>query len=289
MRWQMGRRSDNVEDERGSGGSAPRVIVGGGVGTIVLALVAMALGIDPSVVLDSSSVSNNPPNSSSRQAPDGAPPAQDQLSQFVSVVLADTEDTWHKQFQKMGRTYTDPKLVLFSDRTRSACGSAQSAMGPFYCPVDRKVYIDLSFYRDLKNLHQAPGDFAQAYVIAHEVGHHVQNLLGISDQVQAAQQRASKAQANQLSVRLELQADCFAGVWANNAQAERQILEEGDIQEALNAASQIGDDRLQEQARGYVTPDSFTHGSSTQRVRWFTQGFKSGSVSQCNTFKSAQI
>jgi uncharacterized protein len=288
MRWQMGRRSDNVEDRRGSG-SAPQVIVGGGVGTIVLALIAMALGVDPSIILDSSSSSPNAPTRISQQAPAGAPPANDQLSQFVSVVLADTEDTWHTVFRQMGRTYTDPKLVLFSDSIRSACGSAQSAMGPFYCPADRKVYIDLSFYRDLKNLHQAPGDFAQAYVIAHEVGHHVQNLMGVSEKVQATQQRMSRTQANQLSVRQELQADCFAGVWANKAQAERQILDEGDIQEALNAASQIGDDRLQAQARGYVTPESFTHGSSTQRVHWFTQGFKNGSVSRCNTFADSEI
>ena len=286
MRWQMGRRSDNVEDRRGSG-SAPQAIVGGGVGTIVLALVAMAFGVDPSIVFNAADSGSR--TRSSQQAPAGAPPANDQLSQFVSVVLADTEDTWHTTFRQMGRTYTDPKLVLFSDSIRSACGSAQSAMGPFYCPADQKVYIDLSFYRDLKNLHQAPGDFAQAYVIAHEVGHHVQNLLGISGKVQAAQQRMSKTQANQLSVRQELQADCFAGVWANKAQAERQILEEGDIQEALNAASQIGDDRLQAQTRGYVTPESFTHGSSTQRVRWFTQGFKSGSVSECNTFADSAI
>jgi uncharacterized protein len=288
MRWQMGRKSDNVEDLRGEGGSGPQVAVGGGVGVIVLALIAMALGVDPSVVLNSSSINSNAPTESSRQARSGAvPPGQEQLTQFVSTVLADTEDTWHPLFQKMGRTYQDPKLVLFSGSINSACGFAQSAMGPFYCPSDRKVYIDLSFYRDLKNLHQAPGDFAQAYVIAHEVGHHVQNLLGISSKVQAAEQRVSKAQANRLSVRQELQADCFAGVWANYAQSQRQILEAGDIEEALNAASQIGDDRLQEQARGYVTPESFTHGSSAQRVQWFTQGFKHGSVSQCNTFEAA--
>jgi uncharacterized protein len=288
MRWQTGRESDNVEDRRGGGGSAPQAAVGGGVGVIILALIAMALGVDPSVVLNSSSIQSNPSTQSDHQtSTDATRSVKDPLSKFVGVVLADTEDTWHPLFQKMGRTYEDPKLVLFADSINSACGFAQSAMGPFYCPADRKVYIDLSFYRDLKNLHQAPGDFAQAYVIAHEVGHHVQNLLGISSKVHSVQQQVSKSQANQLSVRQELQADCFAGVWAHHAQSQRQILEEGDIEEALNAASQIGDDRLQEQSRGYVTPESFTHGSSTQRVRWFSQGFQNGSVAQCNTFEAA--
>ncbi|MCG9893398.1 MAG: zinc metallopeptidase [Thermosynechococcaceae cyanobacterium MS004] len=311
MRWQMGRKSDNIEDRRG-GGSAPQAALGGSVGVLVLALIAMALGIDPSVVLNSSSIDSgadspslqnpnlqnpnlqNPssqnPNLPARRSRPGAapvPPGQDQLAQFVSVVLADTEDTWRSLFREMGRTYEDPKLVLFSDSVNSACGFAKSAVGPFYCPSDRKVYIDLSFYQDLKNLHQAPGDFAQAYVIAHEVGHHVQNLLGISRKVQSLQQQVSQVQANQLSVRQELQADCFAGVWAHRAQAERQILEAGDIEEALNAASQIGDDHLQQQSRGYVTPESFTHGSSAQRVQWFTRGFKTGNVSQCNTFEAS--
>ncbi|MEB3160415.1 MAG: neutral zinc metallopeptidase [Synechocystis sp.] len=204
-------------------------------------------------------------------------------------MLADTEDTWHQVFQEMGGTYQEPKLVLFSGSVQSACGYAQAAMGPFYCPGDRKVYLDLSFYQDLKNRHNAPGDFAQAYVIAHEVGHHVQTLLGISPKVQAMKQRVSPKQANDLSVRLELQADCFAGVWANRAQKARQILEQGDIEEALNAASQIGDDRLQRQAQGYVVPDSFTHGSSQQRMRWFTRGIQSGDLRQCDTFSSNNI
>ncbi|HEY9824129.1 MAG TPA: neutral zinc metallopeptidase [Stenomitos sp.] len=283
MKWQMGRRSDNVEDQRGSEGVPQGAIAGGGIGVLVLALVAMALGVDPSVVLNS--VSSSDPNLPSQSS--SVPNAKEaQLKDFVSVVLADTEDTWTALFQQMGQTYEEPKLVLFSGAVQSACGYAQAAMGPFYCPGDRKVYIDLSFYQDLKSLHNAPGDFAQAYVIAHEVGHHVQNLLGISRKVSALQRQTSEVQANQLSVRLELQADCFAGVWANRAQQERQILEPGDVEEAITAASQIGDDRLQQQSRGYVTPDSFTHGSSAQRVQWFQQGFETGSMKQCNTFAS---
>jgi uncharacterized protein len=262
-------------------------VAGGGIGVIVLALIAMALGVDPSIVLNS--VSSPPEQSNVARRSNLPTAAEDQLSDFVSVVLADTEDTWQTLFQQMGRTYEPPKLVLFSETVNSACGFAQSAMGPFYCPGDRKVYIDLSFYQDLKNLHQAPGDFAQAYVIAHEVGHHVQNLLGISSKVSSLQRQSSEVQANQLSVRLELQADCFAGIWANRAQQERQVLEPGDIEEALNAASQIGDDRLQEASRGRVTPDSFTHGSSAQRVQWFQQGFQSGNVKQCNSFVSGRL
>lgn len=282
MRWQMGRRSNNVEDRRGAGGGGGVVV--GGIGTLILALIAMALGFDPSIVLNSQGT-----------GPSTAPPSQprspqeDRLADFVSVVLADTEDTWRDLFRKLGGQYREPKLVLFSGSVNSACGYAQAAMGPFYCPRDEKVYIDLSFYRDLKNRHQAPGDFAQAYVVAHEIGHHVQNLLGISEQVQAAQQRGSKAQANHLSVRLELQADCFAGVWAYHADRSRQILESGDVEEALNAASSIGDDRLQKQAQGYVVPESFTHGSSAQRVRWFERGLSSGNLNDCNTFSSQTL
>ncbi|MEM9137468.1 MAG: neutral zinc metallopeptidase, partial [Cyanobacteria bacterium P01_F01_bin.42] len=203
--------------------------------------------------------------------------------------LADTEDVWHPIFRQIGRTYQEPTLVLFSNQVNSACGLAQSAIGPFYCPADQKVYIDLTFYRDLKTRHNAPGDFAQAYVIAHEVGHHVQTLLGVSQQVQRAKRQVSKVEGNQLSVRQELQADCFAGVWANHAQRARNILEQGDLEEALNAASQIGDDTLQRQAQGYVVPDSFTHGSSTQRVRWFKTGFQSGQIESCDTFNSPQV
>jgi predicted metalloprotease len=209
------------------------------------------------------------------------------MADFVSVVLADTEDTWQTLFRQMGRTYVDPKLVLYSGAVESACGYTRSAVGPFYCPGDRKLYIDLSFYEDLKNRYQAPGDFAQAYVIAHEVGHHVQNLMGISNKVQALQRQSDRVEANQLSVRLELQADCFAGIWANHANRSRHILDEGDIEEALNAASSIGDDRLQRQARGYVVPEAFTHGSSSQRVRWFKRGIQTGDPAQCNTFAAA--
>ncbi|MBD2497203.1 neutral zinc metallopeptidase [Nostoc sp. FACHB-280] len=280
MRWQLGRRSTNVEDRRGMRVSAP--VVGGGIGALLLSLLVALLGGDPRVILEQ----NNPP--SDRQAPESPQtPAKDQMADFVSVVLADTEDTWSEIFQQSGERYVEPKLVLYSDAVESACGFARSAVGPFYCPQDQKVYIDLSFYRDLKNRYNAPGDFAQAYVIAHEVGHHIQNLLGISAQVRSLQQRADEVEANQLSVRQELQADCFAGVWANHAQRSRQILETGDVEEALNAASSIGDDRLQKQARGYVVPETFTHGSSTQRVRWFQQGIQTGDPQECNTFKAA--
>lgn len=283
MRWQFGRRSDNVEDQRGRGIGGP-VLVGGGVGSVILAIVVALLGGDPSVVFQQGAPSQNQPANPSARSPQ-----QEQQVDFVKVVLADTEDTWSGIFNQHGGTYRDPKLVLFSQVVQSGCGQAQEAMGPFYCPRDEKVYIDLSFYSDLKNKFNAPGDFAQAYVVAHEVGHHVQKLLGISGKVQQLQQRVGEAQANQLSVRLELQADCFAGVWANHSQRERQTLEPGDIEEALNAASQIGDDRLQERSRGYVVPDSFTHGSSAQRVRWFQQGFRTGDIEQCNTFSAQNL
>ncbi|MBC7823103.1 MAG: neutral zinc metallopeptidase [Candidatus Parcubacteria bacterium] len=291
MDWEKGRRSTNVEDQRGRGGvSAP--IIGGGIGTIILALVVTFLGGDPSVILNQGNPSGDrpvpaAPQSRSPRTTDA--PRTDKMSDFVSVVLADTEDTWSDIFRQSGGNYVKPKLVLYSDVVRSACGSAQSAMGPFYCPRDQKVYIDLSFYRDLKNKYQAPGDFAQAYVIAHEVGHHVQNLLGISDKVQSLQSRSSKAEANQLSVRLELQADCFAGVWGNRAQRSRKILEQGDIEEALTAASAIGDDNLQKRARGYVVPESFTHGSAAQRVQWFKKGIQTGNPEQCNTFAGTNL
>ena len=282
MRWEFGRRSTNVEDRRG-GVSAP--IVGGGIGAIVLSLLVALLGGDPSVILEQANQQSDRP--STEIDPTNRPPASDQMADFVSVVLADTEDTWHDIFRKNGQTYVEPSLVLYSNAVESACGFARSAVGPFYCPRDQKVYIDLSFYQDLKSRYQAPGDFAQAYVIAHEVGHHVQNLLGISDKVRSLQSRASKVEANQLSVRLELQADCFAGVWANRAQRARQILEAGDIEEALNAASSIGDDRLQSQAKGYIVPESFTHGSSAQRASWFKRGIQTGEPAQCNTFAQA--
>ena len=283
MRWQLGRRSTNVEDRRGTGVSGP--LVGGGIGAALISLVILLLGGDPSVIWQTESPPSDRPITNAPQTTAN----QDEAADFVSVVLADTEDTWTEIFQQNGQTYIKPKLVLYSGAVESACGFARSAVGPFYCPADQKVYIDLSFYQDLRNRYQAPGDFAQAYVIAHEIGHHVQNLLGISDQVRSLQSRVSQTQANQLSVKLELQADCFAGVWANNAQRTRQILETGDIEEALNAASSIGDDRLQEQARGYVVPESFTHGSSAQRVRWFKRGVQSGNIDQCNTFADSNL
>jgi hypothetical protein len=282
MRWQLGRRSTNVEDRRGGGVAAP--IVGGGIGAALISLLIMFLGGDPSVIWQTDSSSSDRPVTNLPQTT-----SQDQVADFVSVVLADTEDTWTEIFRQNGQTYIKPKLVLYSNAVESACGFARSAVGPFYCPADQKVYIDLSFYQDLRNRYQAPGDFAQAYVVAHEIGHHVQNLLGISDQVRSLQRGVSQTQANQLSVKLELQADCFAGVWANNAQRTRQILETGDIEEGLNAASSIGDDRLQEQAKGYIVPESFTHGSSAQRVRWFKRGLQTGDPDQCNTFANPNI
>jgi predicted metalloprotease len=280
MQWRMGRRSGNVEDRRGMG--VPMGVAGGGIGTIILVLAALFFGFDPSVILQGN------PGPQVAPGPGPAPTkADDELREFVSVVLADTEDVWNDLFRRRNADYREPTLVLFTGAVQSACGFAQAAVGPFYCPADQKVYLDFSFFRDLRDRFGAPGDFAQAYVIAHEVGHHVQNLLGISDKVRAAQQRVGEREGNQLSVRLELQADCLAGVWANQAQRARQILEEGDVEEALGAASAIGDDRLQRQSRGYVAPDSFTHGSSAQRVDWFRRGLDSGRVEQCDTFASA--
>ncbi len=282
MRWRDGRESDNVEDRRGL--RAAPTLAGGGIGTVVILLVAWYFGIDPSMLLQGGS-SSGALNPQSAQIS----PADDESRKFVSVVLADTEDTWRDLFRRMGGTYQEPKLVLFSGAVQSACGFAQAAVGPFYCPGDYKVYIDLGFFDELKNRFRAPGDFAQAYVIAHEIGHHVQNLLGISGKVESLRRGASAAESNALSVRLELQADCFAGVWAHHAHKARQILETGDIEEGLNAATAIGDDRLQKQARGYVTPDSFTHGSSAQRVRWFKRGIAGGDLRQCDTFNAAQL
>jgi predicted metalloprotease len=286
MRWNRSRASENVEDRRGQGGGGR---IGGrsiGLGTVAIAVIAMLLGVDPNIVLNLAG-GVNPPTAQTQSAP--PPPADDEAARFVSHVLGDTEDTWRMLFAKSGKTYQDPKLVLFSGSTDTACGLGQSASGPFYCPGDNKVYIDLVFFKELGSRFGAPGDFAQAYVIGHEVGHHVQNLLGISDQVQAERQRSNPTRANQLSVKLELQADCFAGVWAHHADRTRQVLEAGDVDEGLNAASAIGDDRLQKQSQGHVVPDSFTHGSSTQRVRWFKRGIESGDPAVCNTFKAAQI
>ncbi|WP_035985472.1 neutral zinc metallopeptidase [Leptolyngbya sp. KIOST-1] len=283
MKWQSSRRSTNIEDRRGAG--VPGGAATGGIGALLLALLIAFLGGDPSVVLQPGidvSPYDNAPQISQVEA--------DRSAEFVSAVLGETEDTWNSIFRsEFGADYREPSLVLYSGATQSACGLGQSAMGPFYCPADQRIYLDTSFFHDLSVRHGAPGDFAQAYVIAHEVGHHVQNLLGVSGQVQRARQRLSRPQANDLSVRLELQADCFAGVWAHNAQVARQILEEGDIEEALNAASQIGDDRLQMEAQGYVTPDSFTHGTSQQRATWFYRGIETGDIHQCNTFDVARI
>jgi len=293
MRWREGRRSENVEDARGAGGGFGGGRGSGGLriggGTLILLLIgAWLFGANPLALL---SMLADGGGGSSIQVPDpsmqgGAPPpaANDEGSQFVSVVLADTEDTWTEIFATGGERYVAPKLVLFTDRVRSACGMAQAAMGPFYCPNDQKVYIDLGFYRELRERFHAPGDFAQAYVIAHEIGHHVQTLLGTSQQVHQAQQQSSQQQANALSVRLELQADCYAGVWAHHANRSRQLLEEGDLEEGLNAASAIGDDNIQRQTQGTVVPESFTHGSSEQRVSWFRRGLESGSMKNFDTF-----
>lgn len=266
----------------------PGRVKGGSIGILLLALVGMYFGIDPSIILNmGESVQVSQPGQS------GAPVEQTeedrQLAEFVSVVLADTEDVWKEQFRAAGQTYAEPNLVLFSGAVQSACGFAEAAMGPFYCPGDGKVYIDLSFYRELKRNMNAPGDFAQAYVIAHEVGHHVQNLLGLSRQMESMRRQVSKTEYNRLSVKMELQADCFAGLWAHHAHRARQVVEPGDIDEALNAASQIGDDRLQKQQRGYVTPDSFTHGTSAQRVSWFQRGYQTGRFDNCDTFNAASL
>ena len=280
MRLGNRRESSNVEDRRGIRyGRAGGI----GLGTIVLALVAMYFGQDPSVVLQG--VQNQAPTQQ-EQVPYQETQEEAEARVLVSKVLADTEDTWDAIFQANGQTYEHPKLVLFSEGVETACGFAQSAVGPFYCPGDHKVYIDLTFYRDLRNRFGAPGDFAQGYVIAHEVGHHVQTLLGISERNMAARQRASEAEANALSVRQELQADCFAGIWAHSANESRQLLEAGDIEEGLNAASAIGDDRL---TQGRAPPESFTHGTSEQRVRWFKRGYETGSVQQCDTFATRNL
>ncbi len=276
------RESDHVEDRRGGGGMMSK---GGiGIGTVILALVAWYFGFDPQTVLDASQAVQAPAQTQSRAS--GEPPARDEMSIFVRKVLASTEDTWETIFRDGGSQYQKPGLVLFSDATRTACGTGQAAMGPFYCPGDQKVYIDLSFYRDLRDRFRAPGDFAQAYVIAHEVGHHVQKLLGITAKVDALRGRASEAEVNRASVRLELQADCFAGVWANRS---RGLLEAGDLEEGLTAAAAIGDDRLQKESRGRVAPDSFTHGTSAQRVKWFRAGFETGRLKACDTFAAAQL
>ncbi|MGF1474837.1 MAG: neutral zinc metallopeptidase [Geminicoccaceae bacterium] len=303
MRWRTGRRSSNVDDRRGRGGFGgfrprggfrlpgrmPRTrrggVLGGGIGTVLLLLLALVFGFDPSILLQSGG--SLPQLAPAPQS--GRAESQDQLADFVSVVLADTEDTWHVLFEKMQSRYQEPTLVLFRDQVRSACGFASAATGPFYCPGDQKIYIDLSFYDEMQTRFGAPGDFAQAYVIAHEVGHHVQTLLGISHQVQRVRAQVSETESNQLSVMVELQADCFAGLWAHHAHEARNILERGDVEEALNAASAIGDDRMQRRAQGYVVPESFTHGSSEQRMRWFRAGLESGRLDACDTFNAPSL
>lgn len=296
MKWEGNRESDNVEDRRndggGGGGGFGGLPIGGrsvGLGTIVVALVAgWIFGINPMTLIGALSGGEGTPVVQ-QQSSAHAPPADDQSVKFVRTVLADTEDVWTDIFKQSGSVYQKPTLVLFRGATQTACGTGQSAMGPFYCPGDRKVYIDLGFFDTLKRQLGAPGEFAQAYVVAHEVGHHVQNLLGISVKVDAMRGRMSETDANALSVRVELQADCFAGVWANHAQASRQILENGDIESAMNAAQKIGDDALQRSAGRAVVPDSFTHGSSAQRQRWFSNGIQSGSIKSCDTFKTRNL
>jgi len=284
MKWQGGRRSRNVEDRRGMRSSGG--LVGGGIGSILLIIAALYFGVDPSFLIEGMQSSNV---STSGTQPTADDLRNDPLADMIAVVIADTEDVWGELFAIQGRRYEQPTLVLFTGSTRSACGLGQAAMGPFYCPADKKAYIDLAFYEEMRTRFRAPGDFAQAYVIAHEIGHHVQNLLGVSNKVRQMQARAGKAEGNQLSVRLELQADCLAGVWANRADKARGILESGDIEEALNAASAIGDDRLQKQSRGTVVPESFTHGTSAQRQHWFRTGLQSGDPDRCDTFSVASL
>jgi predicted metalloprotease len=326
MRWRDQRESENVEDRRDEGGGFGFPFPGGGVrfpsgggsgrqgggigivGLLIILGLMLFFGVDPSVIMQGGGPGGDTDSFPDIRLPQSrpdtnfpvpgqqGPPVQhpqttseDDLKRFVSVVLADTEDVWRDLLGRYGQRYTDPKLVLYSGGVRSGCGYGAAQMGPFYCPNDEKVYIDLSFYQDLKNRFHAPGDMAQAYVIAHEIGHHVQKLLGIADQVEALRGRLSQQQANALQVRMELQADCFAGIWANRAQESKNIIEPGDIDEALNAASAIGDDRIQKQTQGYVVPDAFTHGSSTQRVRWFKQGYQSGKLEDCDTFNADDL
>jgi len=281
MRWRGERQSTNIEDRRGIGG---KVAVGGGLGTVIVIIIALLFGADPQQLLEQ--LPSNAPEQVQTSQPRSA--EEEELKQFTGVVLAKSEDVWNQIFRQNGRQYREPTLVLFTNQVRSACGMAGSAVGPFYCPADEKVYIDLAFYDTLRQRMGAPGDFAQAYVVAHEVGHHVQNLLGISDRVHSMQQRMSESEANQLSVRLELQADFFAGMFARYVQ-NQGVLEAGDVEEALRAASAVGDDRIQKQSRGYVVPDSFTHGTSEQRLRWFKRGYDSGDMRQGDTFSAPSL
>lgn len=273
MRWQDLKRSSNVQDRRGMRAGLP---VTGGLGLVVVIIIALVTGVNPLTLLEGGGVAPGTETS--------GPPVNDPMRDFISAVLGSTEETWGTLFSAAGQAYREPALVIFSGATQSGCGVGQSAMGPFYCPADQTVYIDLSFYDDLRSRFQAPGDFAQAYVIAHEVGHHIQNLLGTMDEVHQLRGQQDAATANAMSVRLELQADCFSGVWAHHAERARAILESGDVEEALGAASAIGDDRIQRQTQGTIVPESFTHGTSAQRVEWFRRGLQQGTTSACNTF-----
>ncbi len=288
MRWRGERQSDNVEDRRGMSISRGAKVGGiGGLGLIAIVVVSMLMGVDPTQILQVVQQNTQSPSISVEQSATTA--ANDDMRNFVAVVLAETEDVWNDVFRQAGKTYEEPKLVLFSDAVESACGMAGSAVGPFYCPGDHKVYLDLAFFEELHSRFGASGDFAQAYVIAHEVGHHVQTLLGISEKVHELQSRSGKSESNKLSVMMELQADCLAGMWAHQADKKRQILEEGDVEEGLNAASAVGDDRIQKQTQGYVVPDGFTHGSSAQRVSWFKRGFEQGNIGACDTFSAGRL
>ena len=294
MKWENNRQSDNVEDRRNQPGGGSRRVGGRGIGfgTIVIALLAgWIFGINPMTILGFLGGGGElmPETTQSAPATASAEKPSDQMGQFVSSVLAGTEDVWTTVFQQGGAQYQKPRLVLFSGATATACGTGQSAMGPFYCPGDQKVYIDLSFYETMRRELGAPGDFAQAYVVAHEVGHHVQNLMGLTDKMEQARQRVSEREYNALSVRLELQADCFAGIWAHHNHKSKAILEPGDVEEALNAAAAIGDDALQRKSQGQIVPDSFTHGTSEQRQRWFHKGLETGSVNACDTFNTRSL
>ena len=279
MLWEGRRGSSNIEDRRGIGGRG--IAVGGGIGSVIIGLIIYLLGGNPSQVMEQGP-SNAPQTQAEKQA-------DDREAQFVSVVLADTEDIWSKLFDNMNKQYVNPTLVMFNDATQSGCGYASSATGPFYCPSDEKVYLDLSFFREMRDRFNAAGDFAEAYVIAHEIGHHVQNLLGISDKVDAMRGRVDETEMNKLSVKLELQADFLAGVWAHYEQSLKNVIQPGDIEEALNAANAIGDDRLQKEAQGYVVPDSFTHGTSQQRMYWFKKGYETGDINQGDTFNDPSL
>ncbi len=292
MRWRTGRQSENVEDRRGQGpqlGRGVRVGGVGGLGLVVILVIALLTGINPLTLLEGvdGSMVEPSPRGGAPSAP--RPGGTDEPARFASVILADTEDTWGQIFSAAGRRYDPPRLVLFDGATRSACGLGQAAMGPFYCPPDQQVYLDLSFFRELERRFGAPGDFAQAYVIAHEVGHHVQNQLGIAERVHSLRRRVSEREANALSVRMELQADCLAGVWAYHAHKQRNLLEPGDVEEGLRAAAAIGDDTIQRRTQGHVVPESWTHGSSEQRVRWFRKGMQAGRLDECDTFSTARL